>query len=310
MLEISVDKLKAIIAATTFASGGEASEMQYGYLLADQFPNAEKFWRYFIVPFTNRIQPGLTDLNQLIHVRANTAAELHDIGSFHYSIFYNFLLAQQALTTKHSSFFESFYTHLGSLCDSVEELLIKIYLLSLECTDTHSETLEKLTKEDFLTLASEWYDLNYHNVYQHYLSVGKPPPLRLPMRSSVLEEYFGKSAPWKNYKRLSQRIREYRNVIVHNYQIAFIHYGNGISYIPKKERIHDYKKWNQVFAGAADPKTFERDFIRRELQMMRDLEEVTKSLNELWKKPIFDMEKLLYTDRNEKLLAKYYLKFV
>lgn len=310
MLEIPLEKLKAIIAATTFASGGEASEMQYGYLWADSFPNAEKFWRNFIVPFTNRVQPSIADPNQLIHVRAGTAAQLHDIGSFHYSIFYNFLLAQQALTTKHSSFFESFYTHLGSLCDSVEELLTKIYFLCLECNGTKSEVLEKLSREDFLALAGTWYDEHYPNVYEHYLRVGKPPPMRLPMRSSVLEEYFGKSAPWKNYKRLSQKIREYRNVIVHNYQIAFILFGNGVSYVPKKEKIRDYKKWNQVFAGAGDLATFERDFIRRELQMERDLDEITGSLNALWEKPLADMEQLLFTDHNEKLLEKYDLKFV
>ncbi len=251
MLEISLDNLNAFTSKVSFASSGEASEIQYGYLWADSFPNAEKFWSRIIVPFTNRLQPGITDPNQLIHVRAGTTTDLHDIGSFHYSIFYNFLLAHQALLTKHASFFESFYTHLGSLCDSVEEWLMKLYFLMVECTNSHSRVLEKLDKEAFLVLAAEWYDTNYSNVYQHYLSKGKPPPFHLPARASVLEEYFEKDPAWKNYKKLSQKLREYRNVIVHNYKIASIYFGNGVSYVPKKEKIHQYKKWNQVFTGAA-----------------------------------------------------------
>lgn len=308
-MKVPYDDLKKLIEASSYGLSGDASERQHGYILADCFPNSEKFWKHFIVPFTNRINLGNIDPSQIIHVREGTSKDLHDIGSFHYSIFYNLLLAHLALTTKHSSYFESFYTHLGSICDSVEEFLIKVYFIIQECEKTKSEVLEKLSKESFLQLAGEWYDENYNKVYEYYLSVGKPPPIRLPMRSSVLEEYFKKSIDWKNYKRFSQKIREYRNVIVHNFQIAFILFPNGVSYVPKKECIGKYKKWDDVFTGAKDPNKFKQDFIQRELQMTHDLKDMMIILNNLWEKPITDMSKLFFIDKNQILLAKYNLSF-
>ena len=130
------------------------------------------------------------------------------------------------------------------------------------------------------------------------------------MRSSVLEEYFGKIPAWKSYKRFSQKIREYRNVIVHNYQIAFVQFPNGISYVPKKENIKKYKKWNEVFTGANDLEIFQRDFINRDEQMTQDLHDMMISLNNLWVKPIEDMFELMFTEKNKILLAKYDISFI
>ena len=309
-MQVTFEKLNNLIASSSYRFNGEDSEKTYGHLLNTVFPNSEIFWRQFIVPFTNRLDDTFKDTPNSIHPRAETSKDLHDIGSFHYSIFYNFVLAHLGLNTKHPSYFESFYTHLGSICDSAEEFLMKLYFIILECKSTKSEILEKLSKEDFLKLASVWYDENYEKVYEHYLSVGKPPPIRLPRRSSVLEEYFEKSNELKEYKRLSQKIREYRNVIVHNYQIAGVLFPNGIFYVPKKEKIGKYKKWDEVFTGAADPKLFETDFVNRDDQMAHDMNAMMLVLQDLWNKPISDMNRLLLVERNEILLTKYDITFV
>lgn len=297
-----------LIEASSYAVNGEDNERLHGHLLAELFPNSEKFWKQFIVPLTNRIDQTITNPQNSIHPREGTSNELHDIGSFHYSIFYNFLLADLAIKTRHPSYFESFYTHLGSICDSAEEFLMEIFFLNLECTNTQSEVLEKLSKESFITLAEEWYDSNYENVYEHYLSKGKPPPMKLPMRASVLEEYCVNSQAWKDYRRFSQKIREYRNVIVHNYQIASVLFPNGVSYVPKKEKIKNYKRWNDVFSGAANPQIFERDFVNREEQMIQDIHEMMVVLNNVWDKPIADMSNLFFTEKNHILLQKYNLE--
>ena len=304
-MQIIFSKLTELIESSSYGANGEDNERLHGHLLANLFPNSEIFWKHFIVPLTNRLDTSVTNPRMSIQVRPNTSKDLHDIGSFHYSIFYNFLLAHLGLTTKHPSYFESFYTHLGSICDSAEEFLIKLYFIILECRGLKSETLEKLSKEDFLQIAEKWYNEYYEKVYEHYLSVGKPPPLKLPTRASVLEEYFGKNPAWKNYKRFSQKVKEYRNVIVHNYQIAFIQFPDGISYVPKKEKIKDYKKWNDVFIGAFDQKIFERDFINRETQMVQDIQDMMIVLNNLWVKPIEDMSTLFFIEKNNVLLTKY-----
>jgi hypothetical protein len=309
-MKIELEKLKKKIESCSYKSNGAQPEQEFDYVVKELFPNSEIFWKKFIVPFTNRIDETITHESLAIHPRTEISKDLREIGSFHYSIFHNLVYAYLAFERKHASHFENFYTHLGSVCDSVEEFLLKLYLLNLECNNIKSKILEKLPKNEFLQIASQWYDENYEKVYEHYLNNGKPPPLRIPMRTSVLEEYFGKSKDWKEYKKFSQKIREYRNVIVHNYQIAFIQDQHGTHHVPKKEKIRNYKRWNDVFTGAADPKKFHDDFIIREVQMIQDLQNMMLVLQELWKKPITDMDNLFLIGKNEILLSKYCLTLI
>jgi hypothetical protein len=309
-MKITLEKFNEIIALSSYGFNGADTERTYGYILADAFPNSESFWKQFIVPLTNRLDEAFIDQSALINPRFGTSNELHEIGSFHYSIFHNFIYAHLALSNKHPSYFENFYTHLGSVCDSAEEFLMKLYFVILECKSIKSEILEKLSKEEFIKIAEEWYDENYEKVYEHYLCKGKPPPMKIPKRASVLKEYFVNSHAWQDYSKFSQRIREYRNVIVHNYQIAFVHFPDGVSYVPKKEKISLYKKWNEVFLGAQNPEKFKNHFVSREVQMAQDIHELKLVLQNLWEKPIKDMTELLLIEQNKTLLAKYDLSFI
>ena len=119
-MQIQYDNLIEFIESSSYSRNGESNERLHGALLAKAFPNSERFCKYLIVPLTNRLDSRITNPHIAIQTRPGTSADLHDIGSFHYSIFYNFLLAHLGLTTRHPSYFESFYTHLGSICDSTE----------------------------------------------------------------------------------------------------------------------------------------------------------------------------------------------
>ncbi len=310
-MQIEISKLKEIISHTSFKKHGHVKEKNFGHILATSFPNCEFFWKNFIVPFTNRLDNSIFDDDDKLKIdpRENTSADFHEIGSYHYSIFLNFLYAYNALEEKQISFFENFYTHLGSVCDSVEEFLTKIYFIILECTNQQTVILQKLTKDGFLKIADGWYDKYYDSAFEHYLSKGKPPPIKLPSRQNILDEYLHGFADWKEYKRISRLVREYRNVIVHNYQIAYIPH-DGKSYVPKKEKIQQYKKWRTVGNSVGNQPNFDRDFIVRELQMNQDIEELQKVLNRLWVRPIVDMNKLLFIQKNDRLLLKYDLSFV
>lgn len=303
--KIALHKIKDIISKTHFANDGDSYERLYWTFFKERFPNCETFWSYFVVPFTKRIELEIKDPNGRIRPREGISEDVKDIASFHYSMFLNLIYSYDHLQNFRLSSFEDFYTHLGSACDLAEEFLLKTYLLILECTDQKSEILQELKKEDFLKLAEKWYNDNYSNVYENYLKKGKAVPIRLLNRGNVLDEYFKDSEDWKEYKRHTQKIREYRNIIVHDAQIGRIISLGGIPLVPKKEKIQNYKKWSYVFAVQQDVQKLKGDFINMKEQMILDIGSLEVILNDLWTKPINDLCKLFFDDKNKILLKKY-----
>ncbi len=311
-MEIEFNKFKHLIDETTFDNSGASTEKEYGVIITDWFPNCEKFWKYIIVPWTNRIDETIPrdDFDRITDCRINISHELNELGSFHYSIFQNLFYAYFNFKQMHFSYFEDFYVHLVSACDSAEEVIHILYLLILECTGKSSKILGSMSEDEFVeNYARVWYKKNYSNLYNHYLKKGKGISIKLPHRESLLNEYFDNSDAWKNYYSLSTLIKRYRNVIIHGYTIASVIDSTGNHLVPKKEKIQDYRKWKQVQNVISDSVIIKNDFISRTEQMQSDFVELKKSLNELWQKPISDMLQLLYEEKNEKLLKKYNLKF-
>ncbi|MDI6889134.1 MAG: hypothetical protein QMC78_05560 [Methanocellales archaeon] len=308
--KVALSKIEDIISKTHFANDGDSYERLYWTFFKERFPKCETFWRYFVVPFTKRIELEIEDPNERIHPRDGISEDIKDIASFHYSMFLNLIYSYDHLQNFRLSSFEDFYTHLGSACDLAEEFLLKTYLLILECTDQKSEILQELKKEDFLKLAEKWYDDNFSKVYRDYLEKGKPAQIKLPSRKNVLDEYFKDQEDWRQYKRYSQKIREYRNIIVHDIQIGKIISFGGIPLVPKKEKIQNYKKWSYAFVVQQDIQKLRNDFINMKEQMILDIGSLEIILNNLWAKPINDLRKLFFDDKNKILLRKYNIDLI
>ena len=304
-LKISLEKLNDLVSKSSYVNEGDSYERRYSELFKEEFPNTEIFWRYFVVPSTNRINTLITNSEERIRQRENVSNDIKDLGALHYSMFINLIYANHQLEHFGLASFENFYTHLGTSCDLAEEVLMRAYFLIIECTSQNSRVLQELSKDEFLKIAANWYENNYKKVYEHYLNKGKPPPLKLLSRSNVLEEHYGREQSWKQYRSFSQQIREYRNVIVHNIQIARIITSPMGVVVPRKEKIQDYKKWSSVFAVRGNNKKIVEDFIDMKEQMNLDLVNLMRILNQLWVKPLGDLKKLFYEDRNERLLEKY-----
>jgi hypothetical protein len=301
-LKTDITSIKSITNGFSFKSNGDSLEIDYGHLVTDFFSNSEIFWQLFITPMTNRIETSIANHNVQIQARLNISTDIVDLSAIHYSVFLNLVYASKCLTTKHLSCFENFYTHLGSVCDLVEEFITRLYFVTLECEEKETEVLQKLSKTKYLKLAGDWYDNHYSNAFTHYLSKGKTAPFKILGRSNILNEYFGNEKAYKDYVKLALQIRTYRNVIVHNTKIGSHITKYGI-FVPKKSRIGDYKKWHQVFTVKEDK--FQRDFIERDFQMTQDLADLKTSLNNLWIKPIQHFDRLMYSDKNPILLQKY-----
>lgn len=304
-LKIALEKINDIVSNSSYANEGDSYERRYSELFKDEFPNTEIFWKYFVVPSTNRIDKLITNPEERIRHREGISNDIKDLGALHYSMFMNLIYANHQLEHFELSSFENFYTHLGTTCDLAEEVLMGAYFLILECTNRSCQVLQELSKDEFLRIAATWYECNYKKIYEHYLKKGKPPPFKLPSGSNVLEEYYANEQSWKQYKGFSQRIREYRNVIVHNIQIARIFTSPTGVVVPRKEKIQTYKKWSFVFAVRGNSKKIAEDFIDMKEQMNLDIVNLMKALNDLWVKPLGDLKKLFYEDRNERLMEKY-----
>lgn len=299
-MKIDLTTLKNFIDQSGYKINGASTEKALSDYLSKDFPNSEKYWKFFIVPATVRID-NLGAHSDHTAVRDGVSQELRDIGSYHYSIFLNLINAE-----RNSPSFEQFYFYLGITCDLVEEFLQKVYLLILDCTDKDSQILKKLTKEGFLQLAEQWYTKNYETLFENYYSKGKANPIRIPNRKYILDEYFENTTDWLTYKNISEEIRNYRNIISHHHKLAFLQDDSGRLYIPKRNSLHKYKRWIEVekVSGAT---SIPDDFIPIDVQITNNLIQIKSALQSLWEKPIADLYKLVYVDRNRKILHKYNL---
>lgn len=125
-----------------------------------------------------------------------------------------------------------------------------------------------------------------------------------------MHEYFGDDSAWKNYEKFSQSIRTYRNRIVHDALIEEIVGGDSARLVPKKEKISSYQKLADVFSAAKSPEKLKADFVLKQEQMISDYAEMQIRLNDLWSRPLSDMDFLFFQSPNAKLLAKYNLRLV
>ena len=191
-MEINQATFPEYLTHITYLEHGDRFEREYGHFLSGNFPNCERFWRIFVVPFTKRINGYPTQINPSLDIREDINPEIEDIANAHYSMYLNLVFAHLHLETKMISSLESIYTHLGSSCDLVEMTLEKWYFLYLKCQGKQTKVLQGLSRAEFLEKAGEWYDEKYPGLYQYYLTRGKNPPMKLISGDDILVEYFWK----------------------------------------------------------------------------------------------------------------------
>ena len=308
-MRVEPEVLLKLLDKASFASSGDGYEQQFGSLVTESFSNSERFWRLFVVPLTQRMEGYPDRLIGEVKFRPSVSPELEDIAAMHYSAFRTLIDAHVHLQVTGFSWVADFYVHLGSACDLVEMVLERWYLLLLKCRGEQTEVLQQLSRWRFLRMAWQWYDERYPALYEYYLSKGKSPPLRLPSRRNILEEYLGRSEVWKEYKRHSQSLREFRNVIVHDVEVGRVVI-NGEVFIPRPRVIQRYRTWREVFAAVGDPDKIRRDFVQPAPQAKDDLAKLETILNQLWEEPLIaDFEEEFYSPERTALREMYVMEF-
>lgn len=301
-------QLKALVEKFSYSNFGDHYEKNFASMMNGKFPNSEVFWKFFVVPMTKRIVSD--DVNDQIRPRESVSIDIQSISTCHYSIFLNIIYADDCLKEKQLGFFENFYAHLATICDLTDDFFLKLFTLRERCYDRTPKGLNKLSKEDFISVAESYYTSQYEKDYLNYFSKGKITPQRLISARNVLEDYFQHSfkSNWTEYKKLSQNIRTYRNVIIHNSKVgSLINSENNSIFVPKKEYIGHFKDWKSI--SNVTPKDFSLCFVDQKSLMSNDLSDLMKILNELWWLPIIDIKKLIYEEKNKKILDLFDIEF-
>lgn len=309
MIKIQLNNILKASELASFETDGDVYERKYYPLVNVIFPNCQVFWKRFVILMTNRICENMTP-EQRIRPREGISLDILDISMLNYSVFMKLIYADNHFPSVVISSFEDFYSNLVSSCDLAEEFLLKCYLLFGECYNKRSEVLTRLSRENFLMLAGNWYDNNYSELYENYYIKGKSNPIRIPSRKNILDEYYDGYSSWREYKTFTQALRTFRNVIVHETQMGSIQIGRRELLVPRKEKIKKYKRITDVFAALCDGKLIETDFIIKDAQMRSDIDDLKRLLNMIWDKPLNDFVKLFYEEKNKILLKKFNLELV
>jgi len=295
------ETFKNLINQAKFSTHGDKQERKYGNLITKKFPNYEYFWQIFVVPLTQRILVDDRVLGQDIDFRDGIDDELMHIASIHYSLFMHLIFAHQHIENQGPSWFEDFYTHLGTVCDLAESVLERWHLLRLRCQGEQSKILATLSRDEFLSLAGEAYDKDYENAYEHYLSKGKFMAIKVPQGSNLVKEYFGKkSEERKDFVRTSQKIRTYRNIMVHDIKLARVNDNEKI-FIPNLDKVSKYRSWRKVEEATKNDDIFGKDFMEQIEHVTSALENLEKSLNALWSKLIQDVKEEWFSTNRDVL---------
>ena len=285
------------IKKTYFANDGDYYEKSYWPLLKDRFPNCEDYWRHFVVPITRRMEANVADQRQRTLPREHISEDILDMASLHYSMFMHLVCGYDHVMSPRLSSFEDFYTHLAAACDLAEDFLLGSYLLALECVGGRAGVAQLAKREDTQRPAEDRSEAP--------ASKTAAAPTAPIGRQGVLDEYFGASEDWREYKLHGRKVREYREAIMRNIQIGRVVIAGEIVLVPRKEFIQDYRKWPSVMLAADDPSRLQSHFIDMKEQMVSDIETLEVMLNKLWLRPISDMKRLFFDDKNSVILGKY-----
>lgn len=105
----------------TLASHGDHREQEWGPAIREYFPAYEIFWRRYVVPLTNRVDPSISFSNRdlWIRLRDGVRPEYEQMAMHHYSIFYYLARAIVRIRSGKSVFPEDVFASLDACGDNV-----------------------------------------------------------------------------------------------------------------------------------------------------------------------------------------------
>jgi len=187
---------------------GDHWEQKWAPLVSQDFPAYEVFWRRYIVPLTNRIDPAISPSNRnlWIRLRPSISESLERMTMQHYSVFYYLARATERIQSVDSPFPEDVFALLDACGDNV---LLFFKSISSFLSDS-----------------------------------GRPVP-QLPMNAKALIDPSEKPGTGSCYGGFVA-VREYRDVILHN-PVLGRSMNRNRTFLPRSETLKTIKSsWRKA----------------------------------------------------------------
>lgn len=275
---------------------GDSYEQMFGATL-EGFPNYEKLWSLFVVPWTNRDLLPRTD-QRWIHSRSNVPPGIEEFTMAHYSVFRD--LIYYSVEKKRYGFesLRTIYTHFGHAVEMATLVACKILLLKEELGLLSLPVFQKKKPEELATDFTKFSSSDYSARFEELKDKQIPILWTVQGTRPILRSIISNSKDQKKIMGYFQSVQEYRNKFIHSPLPGMIGIlkpdGQQIQYAIKKDRIAKYRLWTDVthkFSDNQDDFVPEVDLVDREF---RDLKE---NLNTLWNYFIAEIEAMCKTKK-------------
>jgi len=207
--------------------------------------------------------------------------------------------------------FKSVYLHFGLIFDDIEHMSRNILRLKSDFNLLNLPEQLKMDKKNVIDKYSKWFDDKYTLALNEYIQTGKRtfPPSN--MKKSI--NIFLKKEPAlkRKYKSISGKIRQYRNIFVHNPRVDIFVYTHReiplektyhILLCPKKDTVEKYKLWSDMRLNYEKNKD---DFANPISMIELDYREILSLLNNIYEYNIQEFKELFKTDMLKKYLVHY-----
>lgn len=317
MLRMIFDEVFPKLSEMTIEENGDDFEKSFFPDIADKFPNFQKLWQLLVIPTTHRIyflsdfleNPCIRRNRQdiesstcnpfspsfdwaafeekeklkptKIDTRPEVSKDVKNLGLIHYSILLHLKYSWSHIKSKSEDYLEDALVHLASIMDLVEEFATHIQLLFCRANKIESHSLQKLTENEFVELAKEWYEEFYPNTFEYYQSKGKFRSISIPCRKNIVHEFFQKEKTWKNFENFFIKIKTYRNKLVHAPFMLNVKYKDAI-FVPTLGKILDYQHYDLIREATKKKEVFDRDFLLKEAMIESTYEKALIHLNSIW----------------------------
>lgn len=237
--------------------GDSLEKEAWDELIQNYFPNYEIFWKLYVVPKTERPKG--------IRFKKNLKFNEKRISMLHYSILYhlNYVNKNKHLCNNRE-IFENCYVHLSSACDLTEELFFRYFVLkgkiNLDKVVNSLNEPKKPIKENILKSIDKMINFNIKQItgFEQVINNSKT------------------SKELKKFKSLADKIRQYRNLIVHSWLLFWI---NGK--VPDVKILSDLENrdWGNVFHNL---ESSENNYVSPIHLVTQNFDKLISKINLIW----------------------------
>jgi len=246
--------------------GDDLEKIGWDLFVQNKFPNYEKFWQQFVVP---RRRKGS------IHHKGELPMIEKELIMLHYSIFRHlFFIYVDLDSLRNFEDFENKYIRLASVLDIVEEFLIKLLILKGKL-DLADEFLSRFSKEEL------HFDIEKA---KEAIEKGKNYTLRLLSKIEIIKAILKDNERVREFEKFANKVREYRNQLIHSWPRFHIYTPAGILII-RKELVNDktFREWANVLEEMENNPSFvKNNFIPIKGFIQNDADHLCVILNDIW----------------------------